>query len=136
MLYSSVKRWVGAMLTLAMVLLPSLAGTLTPQSAQAASMNTYIKGSSSTVYWYASNGRRYVFPNAGTFRSWVGPSGMADIVTVNDYELHSIPLGGNITYRPGARLLKIKTDPKVYAVARYGVLRWITSEAQCIPFIL
>lgn len=128
MLYSSVKRWVGAMLTLVMVLLPSLAGTLTPQSAQAASMNTYIKGSSSTVYWYASNGRRYVFPNAGTFRSWVGPSGMADIVTVNDYELHSIPLGGNITYRPGARLLKIKTDPKVYAVARYGVLRWITSE--------
>jgi hypothetical protein len=38
-------------------------------------------------------------------------------------------MGGNMTYRPGARLVKITTDPRVYAVSRYGVLRWVTSES-------
>lgn len=128
MMYTSFKRWVGAVLTLLITLSPSLAGTLTPTTAQAATINSYIKGSASTVYWYSSNGKRYVLPNVGTFRSWVGLAG-AEVTTVSDVELYTLPIGGNVTYRPGARLLKITTDPRVYAVSRYGVLRWVTSEA-------
>lgn len=124
---TSFKRWMGALLTLVVILSPSLAGTFAPQTAQAATINTYIKGSEATVYWYASNGKRYVLPNAKTFYSWVGYGGVP-VTTVNNTELYGIPLGGNVTYRPGARLVKIATDPKVYAVSRYGVLRWVSSE--------
>jgi hypothetical protein len=124
---TSFNRWMGALLTLVVILSPSLAGTFAPQTAQAATINTYIKGSEATVYWYASNGKRYVLPNAKTFYSWVGYGGVP-VTTVNNTELYGIPLGGNVTYRPGARLVKIATDPKVYAVSRYGVLRWVSSE--------
>ncbi len=127
MTYLSFKRWVGAVLTLVTLLSPSFLGTFTPATAQAATLNTYIKGSASTVYWYASNGKRYVFPNAATFQSWVGSNG-ALVTTVSDVELYTIPIGGNMTYRPGSRLVKVTTDPRVYAVSRYGVLRWVTSE--------
>ena len=34
-----------------------------------------------------------------------------------------------MTYRPGAKLVKIQTDPKVYAVSRNGVLHWVKTEA-------
>ena len=43
-------------------------------------------------------------------------------------QLAAIPLGGNVTYKPGTRMIKIQTDPKVYAVDRGGVLRWVTSD--------
>src|SRR3989339_1221602 len=102
-----------------------LAGSL---PAQAAPLSAYIKGSGPTVYWHASNGRRYVLPNARTFQSWQ-TSPPQTVTTIGDVELYTLPIGGNVTYRPGSRLVKITTDPKVYAVARYGVLRWVTSEA-------
>lgn len=92
----------------------------------AATYNTVLKGSGSTLYWYASNGKRYVFPNVNTYYSWF-PS-FSNVQSVSDAELSSIPLGGNVTYRPGAKLVKVMTDPKVYAVARNGTLRWVTGE--------
>lgn len=102
-----------------------LFGSATP--AEAAGINTAIRGSSDTVYWYATNGKRYVFPDAQTYLSWF--PNFTNVVRVSDYELTTIPLGGNVTYRPGARLVKIDSDPKVYAVSRYGVLRWVTGES-------
>jgi hypothetical protein len=39
-----------------------------------------------------------------------------------------VPIGGNVTYRPGTRMLKFQTDPKTYIVTRGGVLRWATTE--------
>ena len=41
----------------------------------------------------------------------------------------SYALGKNITIRPGTYLVKITTDPKVYAVETGGILRWVPSEA-------
>ena len=38
---------------------------------------------------------------------------------------------GNVRFRPGALLVKITTDPKVYAVSRYGVLRWVMCVSHC-----
>lgn len=91
----------------------------------------FIKGSSSTVYWVGNDGKRYVFPNGGTYQSWFfnGQNTDYGITILGDGQLSQYPLGGNVTYRPGVRLVKIQTDPKVYAVARGGVLRWVTSEA-------
>lgn len=80
-----------------------------------------------TLYWYANDGRRYVFPNVQTFYSWFSSNDFKRVITVNDQEMTSLPLGGNVTYRGGAKLVKVTTDPRVYAVAQYGVLRWVTS---------
>lgn len=82
---------------------------------------------SSTVYYLAADGRRYVFPNERTYRSWF--EGFPQIRVLTPAEMAAIPLGGNVTYRPGVRMLKIQSDPKIYAVSKGGVLRHVTSES-------
>jgi plastocyanin len=86
-----------------------------------------IKGSLSTVYYYASNGKRYVFPNEKTYFTWYRD--FSGVRTIPDSHLAAIPLGGNVTYRPGRKMLKITTDPKVYVVDQGGFLRYVTSES-------
>jgi hypothetical protein len=54
------------------------------------------------------------------------------VQTITDQELALITIGGNVTYKPGVKLVKITTDPKVYAVAQNGVLRWIETEDAAI----
>lgn len=90
------------------------------------SADSLIKGSQSTIYYYASDGNRYVFPNDKTFGSWF--SDFVNVKTITDEELAQIPLKGNVTYRPGVRMIKIQTVPKVYAIGEGGELRWIESE--------
>jgi hypothetical protein len=41
-------------------------------------------------------------------------------------------VGGNVTYRPKARLLKLPSAPTVYQVWRGGTLRAIPDEATAI----
>ncbi len=100
-----------------------------PQATNAVTANTIIKGSGPTLYWHATDGKRYVFPNTNTFYSWFSSDDFRRVQTLSDSELAGITIGGNVTYRPGYRLVKVTTDPKVYAVSRYGTLRWVTSEA-------
>ena len=90
-----------------------------------ATFGQLIRGSNSSVYYYALDGKRYVFPDTITYLSWY--DNFKNIKQVSDLELANIVLGGIVTFRPGS-LVKIQTDPKVYAVSKGGVLRWITSE--------
>ncbi|MEA3249417.1 MAG: hypothetical protein U9Q03_03605 [Patescibacteria group bacterium] len=85
-----------------------------------------VKASGPALYYYAEDGKRYVFPNERVYFSWF--SDFSGIVEISGEELASIPIGGNVTYRPGIRLIKIQSDPKVYAIAPGGVLRWIENE--------
>jgi plastocyanin len=85
-----------------------------------------IKGSGSTVYYFASNGKRYVFPNDKTYFTWY--KDFSKVKTITDGQLSTIPLGGNVTYRPGYKMVKITTDPRTYVVDQSGVLRHVTSE--------
>lgn len=80
----------------------------------------------STLY-YVAEGKRYVFPNDKAFATWF--SDFSEVVTIGSDELQALPLAGNVRYRPGVLLVKIQTDPKVYAVAKNGVLRWVKTEA-------
>lgn len=43
-----------------------------------------------------------------------------------------LPLGVNVTYRPGVKLVKFQTMNTVYAVTRGGVLRALGSEATAV----
>jgi hypothetical protein len=92
--------------------------------------STVIKGSGPALYWYAKNGKRYVFPNEATYRTWYPLNSSCPVIRqVSDRDLATILIGGNVTYRPGTRIIKIKSDPKVYAVSKGGVARWLTTDA-------
>ena len=80
----------------------------------------------SSVYYLGDDGKRYVFPNQNTYFSWY--SDFSGVVTIPQAEMESYPIGGNVTIRPGTNLVKITTDPKVYAVERKGVLVHIPDE--------
>jgi len=89
-----------------------------------------LKSDGPAVFYYSLAADRYVFPNEKTYRSWY-PEGYSCPVIhdITTYELASIPIGGNICYKPGVRLLKITTDPRVYAVSQACTLRWIQNES-------
>jgi hypothetical protein len=108
-----------------------LAGSAAPLMASAATTSAFnsgelIKGSLSTVYYFASNGKRYVFPNEKTYFTWY--QDFSNVKQIPDGQLSTIPLGGNVTYRPGRKMVKITTDPRVYVVDQGGVLRHVGSE--------
>jgi hypothetical protein len=106
------------------------AGSLAlPSVASAATLSSgdLIKASGPAVYYYAADGKRYVFPNEKTYFSWY--MDFSTVKTISDSELAAIGIGGNVTIRPGTKLVKIQTDPKVYAVTRCGTLHWVESEA-------
>ncbi|MFA5187873.1 MAG: hypothetical protein WC460_00750 [Patescibacteria group bacterium] len=113
----------------AMTILWSIGLSAFTPSAQAATINSgdLIKASTPAVYYYANDGKRYVFPNEKTFKTWYADFSSVKIIT--DAELSAISIGGNVTYRPGVKMVKITTDPKVYAVASNGTLRWITTAS-------
>ena len=95
-------------------------------NANAAVNGGLVKIASSDAVYYALDGKRYAFPNEKVFFSWYAD--FNSVATISDSELSSYSLVGNVTYRPGKWLVKIQTDPKVYAVSRYGILHWVTSE--------
>jgi hypothetical protein len=79
------------------------------------------------VYYYAVNGKRYVFPNEKVFFSWYPDFSQVKVIP-ND-QMSLIPIGANITYHPGTRMVKFQTDPKTYVVTKGGTLRWVKTEA-------
>lgn len=90
-----------------------------------------VKGESlPAVYYYGVDGYRYVFPNSKTYFTWYAD--FSTVKTISDSDLTKIQIGGNVTYKPASRMVKIQSDPKTYAVAEGGVLRHITSEAVAI----
>src|SRR3989344_3979487 len=91
---------------------PKLAGTVL--------VGTKVK----TKFYLAKDGKRYVFPDdTKTFETW--KSVLPPVKNVSQEQLESYPLGGNVWYRPGTRLIRIQSDPRVFVVAHGGVLRAI-----------
>lgn len=103
-----------------------------PGAASAATLvsGDLIKASGPAVYYYGSDAKRYVFPNETTFFSWF--MDFSSVKTISDAELAAIQIGGNMTIRPGTKLVKITTDPKVYAVTKCGTLHWVESESVAV----
>lgn len=91
--------------------------------------DSLIKASGPAVYWYSRDGKRYTFPNTLTFYSWFTQYDFRNVVLLSDTDIRKIPIGGNVVYRPGFKMVKIdQSNDRVYAVGRFGTLRWITSE--------
>lgn len=79
------------------------------------------------VYYYGVDGLRYVFPNDKTYFTWY--TDFSNVKEIGAEQLGTIRIGGNATYRPGTRMVKIQSDPRVFVVERGGVRRHIPSEA-------
>jgi hypothetical protein len=79
------------------------------------------------VYYIGSDGKRHAFPNEKVYFTWY--TGFSGVVEVSDSVMATFALGKNVTYRPGVKMVKFATVPQVYAVTRYGVLRWVKTEA-------
>lgn len=79
------------------------------------------------VYEIGADGKRHAFPSETVYRTWYETDDA--LAFIDEENLANYELGANVTVRPGTWLVKITTDPKVYAVEPGGVLRWITSEA-------
>lgn len=90
-----------------------------------------IRGESySAVYAYGTDGFRYVFPNDKTYFTWY--QNFDNVKWLSDANMSTIQIGGNVTYRPGVKMIKINSDPKTYAIGKGGTLKHVTSEAIAI----
>lgn len=99
------------------------------RSAQAAGAGSLIKMDGiASVYYLGDDNKRYVFPSESVYFSWY--QDFNDVLTIPATTLQSYPLGGNIVMRAGTKLVKITTDPAVYAVEPGGLLRKIKDESQ------
>jgi photosystem II stability/assembly factor-like uncharacterized protein len=99
---------------------------VTPAKAATIPDGSLIRGSQPAVYYITNDGKRLAFPNAATYFTWYPD--FSTVKFVSDSELSSFPLAGNVTYRPGTRLLKLSSATTVYAVAHGGVLRPIMNQ--------
>src|SRR3989338_8659319 len=95
-----------------------------------------ITGSDGLYFYVGYDDKRYTMPRPGVpnqpagdynvYSSWY--SGSNQVIPVTDDELRSRALGGTATLRPGTKLVKIASDPKIYAVEPGGVLRYIEGD--------
>lgn len=106
----------------------SMVVAIAPVKAAVATAGDLIKQSgNSSVYYLGSDSKRYVFPNQATYMSWYSDFSMVKVIPQDELEGYGI--GGNVTVRPGTKLVKITTNPKVYAVEPGGNLKAIADEA-------
>lgn len=73
-------------------------------------------------YYVSTEMKRLVFPNQATMQTWY-PVVEFDIKNIDRKKLESYPLSGNVTVRPGMRILTFQSDPTYYVVSHGGVLR-------------
>ncbi len=100
----------------------------------------FKESGSTAVYYYADNGKRYVFPTSAIYFSWY--SDFSTIKTVSHETVTSVSFGGNVIVKPGTYLVQFVSmdtpfrvlDPKVYVLTSAGQLRWITSASVATSF--
>ncbi len=90
-----------------------------------------IRGETFTaVYYYGVDGLRYVFTNDKAYFTWY--SNFDSVKWISDTDLAKIQIGGNVTYKPGIKMVKVNSDPDTYAVGAGGSLRLVTSESLAV----
>src|SRR3989339_840692 len=101
-----------------------------PSGASAATAGSLIKMAGNSAVDYFDGTKRYVFPQENVYKTWY--KDFSGVMTISQAELQTYPIGGNVTMRPGTWMVKITTDPKVYAVTPGGVLHHVDSESRAL----
>ncbi len=79
------------------------------------------------VYYLDKDWKRHPFPNSRVFYTWYRD--FLQVKEISKQDMTDFRMGSSILFRPGTRLVKIPSIPKVYAVEPGGTLRWIETEA-------
>ncbi len=89
-----------------------------------------FRGSSPSVWRYGDDGKRHLFPDDFTFKSWSNQ--YAWVISASDAEVNAIPEGDPILIYPGYAIVGFTGDANLYTVTRVGVLQklQIPAEAQ------
>lgn len=89
-----------------------------------------FRGSSPSVWRYGDDGKRHLFPDDFTFKSWSNQ--YAWVITASDEQVNAIPEGNPILVYPGYAVVGFTADANLYTVTRVGVLKKLSSfgEAQ------
>jgi hypothetical protein len=125
MLMNTLKKIVASSVVITTVL--SLVVAVAPVKAAASAGDLIKQSGNSSVYYLGADSKRYVFPNEATYKSWYSDFSMVKVIP--QAELEGYGIGGNVTMRPGTKLVKITTNPKVYAVTPGGNLVAIPDES-------
>lgn len=89
--------------------------TMSVEASWQADEGSIIKtAESSAIYYYGKDGMRHAFPNERVYWSWYDD--YDDVQLVTTAFMHSLPLGKNVTFRPGSVLVRFETDNNVYAI--------------------
>jgi len=88
--------------------------------------DVYVNDPCTTVYYYSYDGKRHPFTNEKSYFSWFADYSTLDIVS-NGF-MAALPLGENVTYKPGYKMVKFPTDNRVFLVSRGAELRPVASE--------
>ncbi|MCD4704917.1 hypothetical protein K8R66_02455, partial [bacterium] len=90
-----------------------------------------IKSDVSSAVYYYDGSQRLAFPNPSVYFSWY--EDFSTVKTISATELAEVTYNGTlVTMRAGTKLVKIESDPKVYAVEPGSVLRHVADEATAI----
>ncbi len=78
------------------------------------------------VYYLGTDGKRHAFPNEKVYFSWY--CDFSSVKTISPQDMASIPLGQNVTYRPGLKAVKFLSGPTVYIVRPNSTLQPIATQ--------
>ncbi|MFH1621158.1 MAG: Ig-like domain-containing protein [Patescibacteria group bacterium] len=82
------------------------------------------------VYFIGKDSKRHAFPNSKIFFSWY--EDFSSVSSVASGVMAEFPLGKNVGYRPGSKMVKFSTLNNVYVVSKNEGLRWVTTEAVAV----
>lgn len=85
------------------------------------------------IYYYAADGKRYVFPDVLIFKSWFGDYPQAQIAFESVESMYNSTLGGNVTLRPGS-LLQSPTLLETFIVVKNGLIRPVIDEELLVKY--
>lgn len=98
------------------------AETITVAASSQADEGSLIKTANNpAVYYYGDDGMRHAFPTERVFWSWYDD--FDDVRTVSPSFMALLPIGKNVTFRPGSVLVRFETDNNVYAIDKGARLR-------------
>jgi len=103
-------------------------GVGTVSAAPSIAAGDLIKATGNSAVYYYDGTKRWVFPSQKEYFSWY--KDFSGVKTISSTDMGNIVIGGNVLMRAGTKLVKITSDPKVYAVDATGTLHAIDSEAR------
>ncbi len=108
--------------------LPSIAHAAATVELEPGDMFHVPESGDTAVFLVTEDMKSRYFPNGETHRSWFAGFDGLNAVPLAQAGAYPLDLDQpGVTFRHGSRLVKITTDPKVYAVGQNNMRHWITS---------